>query len=579
MRRGAAYESSGCHRAKTVERRARGAHPLEEMGPLPERAAVGHGPRGLQRRRQRLGLLHPRPGALASLPVGRGRARRPLRRQAAAVLRAGVVERARSDPEGAPVRTHQQRGEPRRGRQGVLLLHRQHAHPLVHEVSLQVPAAGVSLPGPDRDQPRDDRAKSSSTSCSIPASSTQDRYFDVFVEYAKDGPEDILVRITVHNRGPEAARLRVLPTLWFRNTWSWGEASRSRRCAKRRLASFRPRTSELGEYWLHCDGAPELLFTENESNAGRLWGQPNASPYVKDAFHEYVISGRGEAVNPAKIGTKAAAHYVLDVPGGGSQIVRLRLSAARASQRLSRFRRHRQEPDRRRGRILRSDYAGLAERRRTARAPPGAGGHALEQAVLPLRSGSMAAGAPRPSAARIPPARRAEHGMVSHAERRRDLHAGQVGVSLVRGVGPGLPHARPGAGGFRFRQGTAPADAAQSLRPPQRADSRLRVELQRRESAGARLGHAVPLQNGADARPRRPPFPGAVVSGVDAEFQLVGQPQGSRRGATCSPAAFWVSTTSASSTAAHRSRPAARWSRRTAPPGWRSTASACWRWP
>ena len=123
------------------------------MGTVPQRAAVGHGPRGLQRRRQRLGLLHPRPGPLTSLPVGRGRARRTLRRQAAAVFCAGVVERAGPDPEGAPVRAHQQRGEPRRGRQGVLLLHRQHAHPLVHEVSLQVPAAGVSLPGPDRDEP------------------------------------------------------------------------------------------------------------------------------------------------------------------------------------------------------------------------------------------------------------------------------------------------------------------------------------------------------------------------------------------------------------------------------------------
>src|SRR4029450_3079416 len=85
---------------------------------------------------------------------------------------------------------------------------------------------------------------------------------------------------------------------------------------------------ELGEYWLYCDGAPELLFTEKESNAQRLWNQPNASPYVKDAVHAYVISGQGEAVNPAKVGTKAAAHYVLDVPGGGSTTVRLRLAAA-----------------------------------------------------------------------------------------------------------------------------------------------------------------------------------------------------------------------------------------------------------
>ena len=87
--------------------------------------------------------------------------------------------------------------------------------------------------------------------------------------------------------------------------------------------------AELGKYWLHCDGAPELLFTENESNAQRLWGQPNTSPCVKDAFHAYVIAGRHETVNPVKTGTKAAAHYVLDVPSGGSKTVQLRLTAAR----------------------------------------------------------------------------------------------------------------------------------------------------------------------------------------------------------------------------------------------------------
>ena len=154
-----------------------------------------------------------------------------------------------------------------------------------------------------------------------------DRYFDVFVEYAKDGPEDVLVRITVHNRGPEAARLRVLPTLWFRNTWSWGEDDRKPSLREAGPGAIQATHHELGEYWLHCDGAPELLFTENESNAQRLWGQPNASPYVKDAFHAYVIAGQREAVNPAKTGTKAAAHYVLDVPGGGSKTVRLRLTA------------------------------------------------------------------------------------------------------------------------------------------------------------------------------------------------------------------------------------------------------------
>jgi hypothetical protein len=159
-----------------------------------------------------------------------------------------------------------------------------------------------------------------------------DRYFDVFVEYAKEGAEDVLVRITVHNRGPEAARLRVLPTLWFRNTWSWGEDDRKPALREAGPGAIQATHHELDEYWLHCDGAPELLFTENESNAQRLWGQPNASAYVKDAFHAYVIAGQGEAVNPAKTGTKAAAHYVLDVPGGGSKTIRLRLAAGRTEE-------------------------------------------------------------------------------------------------------------------------------------------------------------------------------------------------------------------------------------------------------
>ena len=155
-----------------------------------------------------------------------------------------------------------------------------------------------------------------------------DRYFDVFVEYAKEGPEDVLIRVTVHNRGPEAARLRLLPTLWFRNTWSWGEDDRKPSLREVAPGVIQASHHELGEYWLTCDGGPELLFTENESNTQRLWGRPSASPYVKDAFHAYLIEGEGEAVNPAKAGTKAAAHYVLDVPGGASKTVRLRLTAA-----------------------------------------------------------------------------------------------------------------------------------------------------------------------------------------------------------------------------------------------------------
>jgi hypothetical protein len=157
-----------------------------------------------------------------------------------------------------------------------------------------------------------------------------DRYFDVFLEYAKEGPEDVLIKVSVHNRGKEAARLQLLPTLWFRNTWSWGDEGEkpSLRAKGGAIVASHP---ELGEYTLSCGGKPELLFTENESNAGRLWGQPNPTPYVKDAFHRYVISGEKDAVNPAKTGTKAAARYVLDVPAGGCEFVQLRLSKGKAS--------------------------------------------------------------------------------------------------------------------------------------------------------------------------------------------------------------------------------------------------------
>ena len=163
-----------------------------------------------------------------------------------------------------------------------------------------------------------------------------DRYFDIFVEYAKADPEDILIRVTVHNRGPEAAPLHILPTAWFRNTWSWTETAKPN---LRQIGegSVLASHGELGGRTFYCQGNPELLFTENESNATRLWGQANPSPYVKDAFHEYVIAGRRESVNPSKVGTKAAAHYRVEVPAGESRTVRVRLTASSPSDAFSDF--------------------------------------------------------------------------------------------------------------------------------------------------------------------------------------------------------------------------------------------------
>jgi hypothetical protein len=154
-----------------------------------------------------------------------------------------------------------------------------------------------------------------------------DRYFDVFVEYAKADPEDILIRISVHNRGPETAEIHMLPTLWFRNTWSWDDGDRKPILRKDKNGTIQADDEELGIRFLQFEGEPDTLFTDNETNSSRLWRQPNASPYVKDAFHEYLISGRGEAINPANEGTKAAAHYRLEVPAQQERSIRLRLSA------------------------------------------------------------------------------------------------------------------------------------------------------------------------------------------------------------------------------------------------------------
>ncbi|MFQ5599462.1 MAG: glucosidase [Candidatus Krumholzibacteriia bacterium] len=160
----------------------------------------------------------------------------------------------------------------------------------------------------------------------------EERYFDVHAEYAKAAPEDILIRITVTNHGPEEAPLHVLPTFWFRNTWSWGRSGEGygARPSLMRSAPNRIRAAheELGDMLLCLEplhGNPELLFTENDTNTQRLYGVPSATPYVKDAFHRHVVHGERGAVNPETRGTKAAGHYHLSVPAGGRVVLRMRL--------------------------------------------------------------------------------------------------------------------------------------------------------------------------------------------------------------------------------------------------------------
>ena len=159
----------------------------------------------------------------------------------------------------------------------------------------------------------------------------EDRYFDVFVEYAKADVEDVLIRIQAVNRGPDAAELHLLPQLWFRNTWSWSDTGKTRPQLRAVDAGENGQAIEAqhlyyGTRWLYCDGEPRLLFTENETNTERLYGAPNAHTYAKDGINDFVVNGKETAVNPRLEGTKAAALYRLSVEPGATVVLQLRLT-------------------------------------------------------------------------------------------------------------------------------------------------------------------------------------------------------------------------------------------------------------
>ena len=159
-----------------------------------------------------------------------------------------------------------------------------------------------------------------------------DRYFDVFVEYAKENAEDLFIQISVTNRGPESATLHVLPTLWFRNTWTWwpgtSRPSMKQASGQKGAQVVAASHGDLGEQYLYCDGDVPLLFTENETNNERIFGTANSSPFVKDGMNNYVVHGNRNAVNPETTGTKSAAHYELEVSAGSTATIRLRLTDA-----------------------------------------------------------------------------------------------------------------------------------------------------------------------------------------------------------------------------------------------------------
>ena len=218
----------------------------------------------------------------------------------------------------------------------------------------------------------------------------EDRYFDVVVEYAKAAPDDVLIRISATNRGPAPAELHLLPTLWFRNTWSWGDGAErpSLRACRPGPGCRRVETEHetLGPRWLYCDGEPELLFTENVTNARRLFGVPNAEPHVKDGINDDVVEGRKEAVNQDQVGTKMAAVYSLTIAPGETASIRLRLSnTPLAHEPFGRefeaiFARRLREADE----FYATVIPGHLSSGRAAGDAAGPGWTALEQAALPL---------------------------------------------------------------------------------------------------------------------------------------------------------------------------------------------------
>ncbi len=170
----------------------------------------------------------------------------------------------------------------------------------------------------------------------------EDRFFDVTAEYAKVGPDDILIRISATNRGPDPAHLHVLPTVWYRNTWSWGydlprpivRAGYGADAGTRLIHNWH---EVGGDWWLTCEGDPELMFTENETNTQRLWQAPNRTPFVKDGINNAVIGGESDKVNPDFSGTKASARYEQTIAPGATAVFRLRFAKERATESFADF--------------------------------------------------------------------------------------------------------------------------------------------------------------------------------------------------------------------------------------------------
>ncbi len=404
----------------------------------------------------------------------------------------------------------------------------------------------------------------------------EDRYFDVFVEYAKAAPDDLLIRITAINRGPERAELHVLPSLWFRNTW-WldgDEVVPSLSAAGTEVArSIAVSHPVLGDSILALEGLPELLFTNNETNTERIAGEPN-SHAVRQGRHQRRggrRSSRGgrpgadRAPRPRPTIGRSWSPVNHDPSGCASR--RTTRRSARTSTRYSR--RGKNEAD--------EFYAAVTPDSLNADQA-----NVMRQALAGMMWSKQyylfdvdrwlderGANPFDPQSQRV-----AQQQLAPHVQRRRHLDARQVGVPLVRGMGPGLSRHLADAGRRRLRQAAAGAVATRSVPASQRPAAGLRMELQRREPACSRLVDDLHLSAAEGAqRWRRQTSNGSSGSSSGCcSTSPGGSIARTAPATTCSKAASWVSTTSASSTAARLCRRAATWSRLTAPRGWRCSA-------
>ena len=356
------------------------------------------------------------------------------------------------------------------------------------------------------------------------------RYFDVVVEYAKASVEDIVVRIEVANRGPEAAELHVLPTVWFRNTWSWGRGDPRPELHAALENAIELNEPQYGRRWLLSGGSPELLFTENETNTRRLYGYEGGAQYVKDGINDYVVRGDVDAVNPAQRGTKAAAHYRLTVGAGESVELRLRLTdTAGSGDALGAeydhvFEERKLEADefydmRHSGR----PFGGCAECDAAIVRRP-----AVVEAVLSIRRCGLAEGRPRAAAAAAGAAEAGRNHEWTHLYNADvismpdkweypwyaawDLAFHCVPLALVDP---------------EFAKEQLDAAAARVVHAPQRAVAGVRVGVWRCESAGACVGGVARLQDREEAARRgRPRVSGARVPEAAAQLHVVGESQG-----------------------------------------------------